>query len=37
MRVTAPYLAEWPDVDIEVRTAFRFDGIAALQRMRSTF
>lgn len=30
-RVTAPYLAEWPDVDIEVRTAFRFDGIAALQ------
>jgi LysR family transcriptional regulator for metE and metH len=31
MRVTAPYLAEWPDVDIEVRTAFRFDGIAALQ------
>jgi LysR family transcriptional regulator for metE and metH len=31
MRVTAPYLTEWPDVDIEVRTAFRFDGIAALQ------
>ncbi|WP_417208592.1 LysR family transcriptional regulator [Antarctobacter sp.] len=31
MRVTAPYLAAWPDVDLEVRTAFRFDGIAALQ------
>ncbi|WP_323770602.1 LysR family transcriptional regulator [Antarctobacter sp.] len=31
MRVTAPYLAAWPVVDLEVRTAFRFDGIAALQ------
>jgi LysR family transcriptional regulator for metE and metH len=31
MRVTAPYLAEWPDVDLEVRSAFRFDGLAALQ------
>lgn len=31
MRVTAPYLAAWPDVDLEVKTAFRFDGIAALQ------
>lgn len=31
MRVTAPYLAEWPDVEIEVKTAFRFDGVAALQ------
>lgn len=31
MRVTGPFLAEWPDVDLEVRTAFRFDGIAALQ------
>ena len=30
MRVTGPYLAEWPDVDLEVRTAFRFDGVAAL-------
>jgi LysR family transcriptional regulator for metE and metH len=30
MRVTGPYLKEWPDVDLEVRTAFRFDGIAAL-------
>ncbi|MBM3606476.1 MAG: LysR family transcriptional regulator, partial [Alphaproteobacteria bacterium] len=31
MRVTGPFLAEWPDVDLEVRTAFRFDGVAALQ------
>lgn len=31
MRVTGPFLVEWPDVDLEVRTAFRFDGIAALQ------
>lgn len=31
MRVTGPYLAEWPDVELEIRTAFRFDGVAALQ------
>ena len=31
MRVTGPFLRAWPDVDLEVRTAFRFDGIAALQ------
>jgi LysR family transcriptional regulator for metE and metH len=30
MRVAAPYLAAWPDVDFEVCTAFRFDGVAAL-------
>lgn len=30
MRVVAPYLAAWPDVDLDLRTAFRFDGIAAL-------
>jgi len=30
MRVTGPYLKAWPDVDVEVRTAFRFDGIGAL-------
>ncbi len=30
MRMTAAYLAQWPDVDFEVRTAFRFDGLAAL-------
>lgn len=31
MRITGPYLAKWPDVELEIRTAFRFDGIAALQ------
>lgn len=31
MRVTRPYLAEWPDIELEIRTAFRFDGVAALQ------
>lgn len=31
MRVTGPYLVQWPSVDLEIRTAFRFDGIAALQ------
>ncbi len=30
MRMTGPYLARWPDVEFEVRTAFRFDGVAAL-------
>ncbi|CAO3419319.1 LysR family transcriptional regulator [Azospirillum argentinense] len=30
MRMTARYLTQWPDVDFEVRTAFRFDGLAAL-------
>lgn len=30
MRVTAPFLAAWPDVDLQVCTAFRFDGVAAL-------
>lgn len=31
MRVTRPFLIEWPDVDIELRSAFSFDGVAALQ------
>lgn len=31
MRVSASYLPLWPDVQFEVRTAFRYDGIAALQ------
>lgn len=31
MRVTRHFLTEWPDVDIELRSAFRFDGVAALQ------
>lgn len=30
MRATGPFLAAWPGVDIEIRTAFRFDGVAAL-------
>ena len=30
MRVVAPYLAAWPDVDLDLRSAFRFGGIAAL-------
>lgn len=29
-RLTSRYLAAWPDVDFDVRTAFRFDGVAAL-------
>ncbi|MBN3785374.1 LysR family transcriptional regulator [Burkholderia sp. Ac-20353] len=29
-RLTSQYLAAWPDVDFDVRTAFRFDGVAAL-------
>lgn len=31
MRVTKPYLKAWPDVELEVKTAFRYDGIAALR------
>lgn len=30
-RLTPRYLAAWADVDFDVRTAFRFDGVAALQ------
>lgn len=30
MRVTGPYLTDWPDVDLELHSAFRFDGVAAL-------
>ncbi|MDO5605335.1 MAG: LysR family transcriptional regulator [Paracoccus sp. (in: a-proteobacteria)] len=30
MRVIAPYLAAWPDVDLDMLSAFRFGGIAAL-------
>jgi len=29
-RMATPYLTRWPDVDFDVRTAFRFDGVAAL-------
>lgn len=30
MHHTQPYLEQWPDVDFEVLTAFRFDGVAGL-------
>lgn len=30
MRVTAPYLSAWPDVEFELRTAFPLNGINAL-------
>ncbi|MBU9133435.1 LysR family transcriptional regulator [Burkholderia multivorans] len=29
-RLTSRYLASWPDVDFDVRTAFSFDGVGAL-------
>lgn len=31
MRVVDPFLAEWPDVELDVTTAFQFGGLAALQ------
>lgn len=31
MAVTGPYLTRWSDVDIDVRTTFRFDGVDALR------
>ncbi len=30
MRVVDPFLAEWPDVDLDVTSAFQFGGLAAL-------
>ncbi|MDT0682174.1 LysR family transcriptional regulator [Roseicyclus sp. F158] len=30
MRVVDPFLAEWPDVDLDVTTAFQFGGLTAL-------
>lgn len=30
MRVTKPYLINWPDVDLELTTSFAFGGVAAL-------
>ncbi|MBO9355200.1 LysR family transcriptional regulator [Bordetella petrii] len=30
-RLTPHYLAQWPDVDFNIRTAFPFDGVAALR------
>ncbi|PRY84308.1 LysR family transcriptional regulator [Donghicola tyrosinivorans] len=31
MHVVGPFLQAWPAVDLQMKTAFRFDGIAALQ------
>ncbi|MBT9386597.1 LysR family transcriptional regulator [Pseudooceanicola sp. CBS1P-1] len=31
MRLTRPYLAAWPEVDFNIRSGFRFDGITALE------
>jgi len=33
MRVVDPFLAAWPDVDLDVTTAFQFGGLAALLAM----
>lgn len=30
LRVVAPYLAAWPDIDLDVRQAFQFGGLGAL-------
>lgn len=30
MRVVGPFLAEWPDVELDVTSAFQFGGLAAL-------
>lgn len=30
LKVVAPYLQQWPDVDVDVKQAFQFGGIAAL-------
>ncbi len=30
LKVVSPYLAEWPDVDVDVRQEFQFGGIGAL-------
>src|SRR3546814_17013401 len=29
-RLTPHYLSRWPGVDFDIRTAFRFDGVAAM-------
>ncbi len=31
MRVVDPFLAQWPDVELDVTTAFQFGGLAALE------
>ncbi|HKP63581.1 MAG TPA: LysR family transcriptional regulator [Polyangiales bacterium] len=30
LKIVAPYLAEWPDVDVDVKQRFQFGGIGAL-------
>ncbi len=30
LKVVSPYLAEWPDVDVDVKQKFQFGGIGAL-------
>ena len=30
LKIVAPYLAEWPDVDVDVKQKFQFGGIGAL-------
>ncbi len=30
LRVVAPYLASWPDIDLDVKQAFQFGGLGAL-------
>ena len=30
MRITSAFLKSWPDVDFDISTAFRFDGVEAL-------
>ena len=32
MRVVDPFLADWPDVDLDVTSAFQFGGLAALMQ-----
>ena len=31
LKVVAPYLAQWPDVDVDVRQRFQFGGLQALE------
>ncbi|PID71906.1 MAG: LysR family transcriptional regulator [Desulfobulbus propionicus] len=30
LKITAPYLAQWPEVDLDIKQKFQFDGIDAL-------
>src|SRR5256885_16649917 len=30
LKIVAPYLASWPDVDVDVKQKFQFGGIGAL-------